>query len=236
MTARQLAVHFVWGLAGVRSVAEGEGTVVVVDVLRFATAVEAAVTRGAFVHPVAWESGSAPTGTRLGSLSPVEMLGMEAGDHVALRSPNGATCSVEAGRRSGVVVAACLRNHERVASWLIDAPGPITVVSCGELWGDGSLRPSIEDLLGAGAVIEGLRQAGLTCSAEAMSAADSWRGAESSWAGRVRSSMSALELLERGAGADLEYALADARSAVVPVLRDGVFAAAPSGSTAPGVR
>lgn len=46
-------------------------------------------------------------------------------------------------------LGAC-ENATAVAAWADKAGSPVTVVTCGERWPDGSLRPSLEDLLGAG--------------------------------------------------------------------------------------
>ncbi|MFI6436330.1 hypothetical protein [Streptomyces sp. NPDC050759] len=59
------------------------------------------------------------------------------------------------------VVAACLRNITAVGTWLTShgygtPEHPEVVIAAAELWPDGSLRPALEDLLGAGAVISDL--------------------------------------------------------------------------------
>ncbi|MEV0180198.1 hypothetical protein AB0I54_12975 [Streptomyces sp. NPDC050625] len=59
------------------------------------------------------------------------------------------------------VIAACLRHVTAVSSWLV-ARGygtpehPVPVIAAGERWPEGSLRPALEDLLGAGALISEL--------------------------------------------------------------------------------
>ena len=144
--------------------------VAVIDVLRFTTAVEAALGRGASVFPYRWRDDSAPAfaesvGATLAegsdpsgpSLSPLSLCRLNAGDAVVLPSPNGSTCTAIAAEAGAAVVAACLRNLSAVADWLNDSEGPAVVIACGERWSDGSLRPCIEDLLGAGALIGRLR-------------------------------------------------------------------------------
>jgi 2-phosphosulfolactate phosphatase len=70
-----------------------------------------------------------------------------------LPSPNGSTCAILASEAGARVVAGCLRNAASVGAWADEANGPVTVIACGEKWPDGSLRPSLEDLLGAGAIL-----------------------------------------------------------------------------------
>ena len=54
-------------------------------------------------------------------------------------------------RRRGDVVAASLRNAEAVGAWIGEQDyNSVAVVAAGERWPDGSLRPALEDLLGAG--------------------------------------------------------------------------------------
>lgn len=222
-------VRFEWGPAGVEEV-PGDA-VVVVDVLRFTTAVDAAVSRGAVVYPYQWKDDSAVTyAARLGavladpgdpegpSLSPVSLLALGPGDRVVLPSPNGSTCAAIASAKGATVVAGCLRNAPAIANWLNGRTRTVTVIACGERWPDGSLRPSLEDYLGAGAVIaelEGSR------SPEASACADAWLTAAARVGEIISECVSGREVVARGWGRDLEFALAVGRSNCVPVLRDG---------------
>ena len=81
-------VRFEWGPAGVEAVAAP--FVVIVDVLRFTTAVDAATAQGALVVPSRWKEGGDAAGELL---SPVRLSRLRAGDEVTLPSPNGATCA-----------------------------------------------------------------------------------------------------------------------------------------------
>ena len=70
-----------------------------------------------------------------------------------LPSPNGSTiCAILAEAGADVVVAG-LRNRRAVAAHLLERGGRVLVVPAGERWPDGSLRPAIEDLWGAGGVV-----------------------------------------------------------------------------------
>jgi 2-phosphosulfolactate phosphatase len=210
-------------------------TVVVVDVLRFTTAVEAGTSQGASIYPYRWlddsvhefarsigaivANDSDPRGL---SLSPRSLLTLRPDEMVVLPSPNGSICSVLAAQTGATVVAACLRNASAIGRTLRDRNGAITVIACGELWQDGSLRPSLEDLLGAGAVLSHL---GGTPSPEACSAIAAWRDAERSVGERLATCFSGQELISRGLTDDVNYASEVDASAVVPILRDGAFRA-----------
>jgi 2-phosphosulfolactate phosphatase len=213
-------------------------TVVVIDVLRFTTAVDAAVAAGCTVFPYRWKDASAaayadsvgavlaePGAERGPSLSPVSMSSQPAGISIVLPSPNGATCVAEAAQTGCVVVAACLRNAAAVADSLASAPRPIAVVAAGEQRPDGSLRPAIEDHLGAGAVLAGL-SAGHSPEAEA--AAALWRSVGADAARLLADCYSGRELAERGFGADVAYAAATDVSGLAPRLIDGAFRPPPS--------
>lgn len=87
------------------------------------------------------------------SLSPSSMHALAHGASVVLPSPNGSTCAIAASEAGTAVLAGCLRNAAAVGAWADKADGPVTVIACGETWPDGSLRPALEDLLGAGAIL-----------------------------------------------------------------------------------
>jgi 2-phosphosulfolactate phosphatase len=201
-----------WGPVGVAAVPAD--VVVVIDVLRFTTAVDAAVGRGVAVQPARWHDAPAA------SLSPASLLAMAPGSEVVLPSPNGSTCAVLAAEQGATVVAACLRNAAAVAAWLVARGGSVTVVPCGERWPDGSLRPALEDLLGAGAVIAGL---GGERSPEAAAAEAVWRSCADRLPEVLAGCVSGREQVERGWADDLAFASQVDASPCVPLLVDGRF-------------
>jgi 2-phosphosulfolactate phosphatase len=223
-------VRFEWG--PVAAAALTGGTCIVVDVLRFATTVEAAVTRGVTVFPYRWrddagaagefaESVNAVLPARGGrSLSPVRMASQPRGTSLVLPSPNGSTCAVVASEAGARIAAGCLRNAAAVGAWASSAPKPVTVIACGERWPDGSLRPALEDLLGAGAILANV--AG-TVSPEARAAVAAFRDAEADVLQVLRQCASGRELTGRGLDTDIEYAAQVNVSAAVPVLTAGAF-------------
>jgi len=165
-------VRFDWGRQGLDSlVAGGVRTLVVVDVLRFSTAVDVACGRGASVTPYPADGDGAaeeashrgatlahrrPNGgdTSSPSLSPVSLRNLTAADHLLLPSPNGATLACRASGANVVVLAGCLRNATAVAESI--TAFPVGVVAAGDRWPDGSLRFAVEDAWGAGALIRAL--------------------------------------------------------------------------------
>ncbi len=149
----------------------------VVDVLSFSTAVDVALSRGARVHPWRWRDASAAefsrergavlavgrretTPERPFSLSPRSLHQLEPGSAIVLPSPNGATLCVEARELGATVLVGSLRNATAVAGYLQQLGGPVAVIAAGERWPDGSLRPSLEDLVGAGAILSRLEPGG----------------------------------------------------------------------------
>lgn len=244
------AVRFDWGLPGARAVGHRAGVIVVVDVLSFTTAVTVAVDAGIAVYPYRFRDASAAAfaashgavlavgrreaGATGVSLSPVSIR-RAAGSSVlgragklVLPSPNGsAICRALAG--SGTVVAASLRNAPAVARWARQTAGgaPIAVVAAGERWPGDLLRPAVEDLWGAGAVIAALADAGMTgLSPEAATAAAAFRAVLPGLRTALAECASGRELAEDGFGAEIPVAAEYGASAVVPVLVEGTFRAA----------
>ena len=130
------------------------------------------------------------------------------------------------------VIAGCLRNAAAVGRFLSGSPGPVTVVAAGERWPDGSLRPALEDLLGAGAIFAALRDAAAardagagTFSPEAEAARACFE-ATADVAAAVSGCASGRELIEGGFGEDVAIATEIGACLVVPVLTDGAFTAA----------
>lgn len=201
--------------------------------LRFTTAVEAACQRDVAVYPYLWKDKSAAAfarsigailaegASRTGpSLSPSSLTSLEPSTSLVLPSPNGSTCAALAQESGATVVAGCLRNASAVARWSTGRPGPVTVVACGERWPDGSLRPAVEDLIGAGAIIAGLTG---RRSPEASAAVGAFRAVQEDLRSVLASCASGRELAEKGWGDDVDYAAAVDASTVVPVLTGGAF-------------
>jgi 2-phosphosulfolactate phosphatase len=225
-------IKFEWGLEGAKKLSSTSDVVIVVDVLSFSTCVEAALSRGASVFPYLYKDSRAQkfaesVDARLACpqrskneicLSPPSLLQLGKGDKVVLPSPNGSTiCFALENAR---VLAGCLRNAEHVAKVSITTGNRILVIAAGERWPEGELRPSIEDMIGAGAIISHLPG---NFSPEAELAAAAFCKLESRVPSIIRSSVSGLELIEKGFPEDVDYASELNVSSVVPVLRGRVF-------------
>lgn len=237
------AVRFDWGPNGLRRLAPVSAAVVIVDVLSFSTSVDVAVGQGARVLPYRWDNGdeagyAADHGALLAgprrhiteaspwSLSPSSLITLPAGARLVLPSPNGSALTFgarEAG--AGSVFVGCLRNASAVASLaaaLADQSpvhqGVIAVIGSGERWHGttGPLRPAVEDLLGAGAVIAAL--SGRPCSPEAAAARAAFLDAHGELAPTLVRSGSGRELCSGGLGADVLLAAEHDVSTAAPLL------------------
>ena len=236
-------VRMEWGPTGASAVAESGAVAVVVDVLSFTTTLSVAVDAGITVYPFRWKDEraesyaaerdavlargrSAATGI---SLSPASVRASSGVERLVLPSPNGSAISFTLAAAGATVVGASLRNRSAVARWLAGRPRPIGIVAAGERWPDGSLRPAVEDLWGAGAVVAALaaalehRAGPLLLSPEAEAAGAAWLAVEERVAEALHDCASGRELIEQGWASDVEIAAELDRSQVVPVLADGAF-------------
>ena len=175
------------------------------------------------------------------SLSPAGIAAAEWVERIVLPSPNGSAIAAALagaapdGPGAGpTVVAACLRNRTAVARHVYDevslparrgaGSGVVTVVAAGERWPDGSLRPAVEDLWGAGAVLAALVDLGVEgLSPEARVAEAAYRAVESDLAAAVTACASGRELVDGGFGDDVALARELDVADRVPVLSDGAF-------------
>ena len=160
-----------WGCPALAALAPAD-VIIVVDVFSFTTSVDVAVSRGATIIPYAWNGWSDPAAVEFAaahgaelagkrrlsrySLAPHSYLDAPAGLRCVLPSPNGARVSLAAAAGGAVVLAGCLRNARAVAEAAQRAGRTFNVIPCGERWPDGSLRPALEDTLGAGAILSWL--------------------------------------------------------------------------------
>lgn len=227
-----------WGLNGIKALQDTATVFVIVDVLSFSTAVDVAVSRGAVVHPFplgdrpAAQKAAGKVGAVLAqprkaadgqfSLSPKSLMQATPGLKLMLPSPNGSRLTLEVEGRP--VLAGCLRNANAVAAaaMALAQGGDIAVIPAGERWPDGTLRPAIEDWLGAGAIVDALA---LPCSAEARLARSSWQATASDFASIVSESISGRELIEAGFAEDVELALTLNASLTAPLLSKGAYGA-----------
>src|SRR5262249_43652685 len=157
-----------WGEKGIKVLAPISDVVVIVDVLSFSTSVEIATAQGATVYPYRWNDDSAHDFARsVGAvvadknnqsgyrLSPTSLQNLPPNIRLVIPSPNGSQLSLSTGTTPAI--AGCLRNCRAVAEAALAKGKKIGVIAAGEQWTDGTLRPCLEDLIGAGAIIRYLR-------------------------------------------------------------------------------
>lgn len=221
-----------WGEQGVLQLAPISDVVIIVDVLSFTTCVSIATARGAEVFPYSGKretagefarSVDAELAGRRGagrfSLSPVSLSRVPAGLRIVLPSPNGSTLSLATGET--VTLAGCLRNARAVAEAAARYGRRIAVIPAGERWRtDWSLRPCVEDWLGAGAIIHHLPG---SLSPEARLAAEAYRSAAGDLHAAVSTCSSGKELVEQGFEEDVFLATAIDADKSVPRLSDGAY-------------
>lgn len=240
-----------WGRDGVHALGRECAVLVVIDVLVFTTTVDIALGRGGRVLPLPWrderaaraarEAGATLTpsgliavdGTRLvaaqptgWSLRPSSLVELPEGTFLGISSPNGATLCAAAAETGATVLAGCLRNASAVAAAAhAMADGrPIGIVPAGERWRDTEdmrLRPSLEELLGAGAIAAAIPAA--APSPEAELAAMTFRAAGERLPALMAGSVSGRELIEAGLSDDVALASDVDASKVVALLSDGVL-------------
>lgn len=231
---REFDIRCEWGAQGVAQLAPISDALVIVDVLSFSTCVDIAVANGAAVYPYLRRDESAQAFARARdavlarpfdqagdgySLSPASLVSIPAGTRLVLPSPNGATLSLATGNTP--TFAGCLRNAEAVAAAARTIGDRIGVVPAGERWPDGSLRPAIEDLIGAGAIVQYLDGAR---SPEAQLAEAAFLRFRDDLAGCLRRCSSGKELIGRGRPRDVELAAALNVSNCAPKMREGAYA------------
>lgn len=224
-----------WGLEGMRLLSPTSDAVVVIDIFSFTTTVAVAISRGARVYPFAWRDGRleefaravnaipaiASRGDPRGlSLAPCSMLDLARGSSIVLPSPNGATLSLESGNTP--LLAGCLRNATAVALAANRFGRRVSVIPAGERWPDGSLRPALEDLIGAGAVIHSL--AG-SRSPEARAAETIFLHFQADLLNTLKACSSGKEAADRGSQRDVELAAEINVSGLAPRLIDGAYQA-----------
>jgi len=220
-----------WGPGGLKALAPVCDVVVIVDVLSFTTAVDIATAGGAMVFPfplkgATAEEYAASLGARLASaergggfsLSPASLRGLPAESRLVLPSPNGAALACAADHP--VVLAGCFRNAAATARAANRLGTSVALIPAGETWPDGSLRPCLEDLAGAGAIVAAL--AG-TRSPEARLAVAAFEACRERLREYLKTCSSGQELIGRGFGEDVDLAAALDASHHTARLAGGAF-------------
>jgi len=221
-----------WGPGAVAALAPAD-VVIVVDVLSFTTCVDVAVSRGGAILPYEWNDPSAAEFARTHdaelagrrrvarySLSASSFLEVPHGFRCVLPSPNGARVARAAAECASIVFAGCLRNARAVADAARRAGATFNVIPAGERWSDGSLRPCLEDWLGAGAVLASLPG---SRSPEADAAVAIFDRRRASLADAIRQCSSGRELEGRGQLSDLALASDLDASACAPRFDGAAF-------------
>lgn len=193
--------RFEWGPNGLRALAPEATVVVVVDVIGLSTVACAVIEAGGTVVP--WRREDLDPEAHARSIGAVVLHGEPPPVADALALPDHTTVVVPSARGAALVDAAsdhgaghvlvgCLRNASataRLARRLAGEHGGIAVIAAGARWrgATGPLRPAVEDLIAAGAVLAALDPSAAVgaprCSPEAAAARDAFLGARADLVG-----------------------------------------------------
>jgi 2-phosphosulfolactate phosphatase len=214
-------------------------------VLSFTTAVTVAADRGIDVYPYRWRDetavayaerygatlavGRSAAGPDDVSLSPVSIRRVTGITRLVLPSPNGSTIATQLSDTGATVIAVSLRNRRAAADWVRQrvqvedgnrqAKPKVVAIAAGERWADGSLRPAVEDLWGAGGFLSALRSGNL--SPEARAAVAAYEAISDELPRHLHECAGGRELTQYGFEADVAIAAEVDASDSVPVLEGG---------------
>lgn len=220
--------RFEWGYDGIKTHGQVSDILVIIDVLSFTTCVDVVLGQGGIVYPYRTKGDSALAFARKQdailagkrgepiSLSPASLHSIKWGSRIVLPSPNGSTCSVLAKDCGAIVLAGCLRNAKAVARYIQQHSGSVSVIACGERWPNGNLRPALEDLVAAGAILRELSDFHLSPEAEA--AVATFSASQYKLESILKQSVSGQELIVRGYPDDIHLASMLNVSQMVPLL------------------
>ncbi|WP_227397088.1 2-phosphosulfolactate phosphatase [Jeotgalibacillus aurantiacus] len=233
-----------WGRRGAREAAERGDIIIIVDVLSFSSTVTAAMNVQATIFPfppsedgrlyakekdAEYILGRAEAAKRgLPTLSPVTFGSEHANKRFVLSSLNGAYCTWLASDVAALLIGS-LRNASAVAKAAnelqLKSGKDITLVPCGEQWNEpmeheDSLRPSIEDYLGAGAILSELTGC---ISPEATLCKLAFEQSKDQLSYLIYDCGSGRELRERGFEADVHFCSQLNKDNVVPILNKDHF-------------
>ncbi|HEY4023483.1 MAG TPA: 2-phosphosulfolactate phosphatase [Pseudonocardiaceae bacterium] len=232
--------RFDWGLVGATNLAPEVAVVAVFDVLSFTTTLTVALDNGIEVFPFRWRDeraaafaeehdavlavGRSQAGPGQVSLSARSVRAANGIQRLVLPSPNGSTIAHDVAELGATVIGVSLRNLDAAADWTIrrlaDRPeASVAAIAAGERWSDGSLRPAVEDLWGAGAYLAALAERGFgPLSPEARAAAAAYSTVADDVAADLRACVSGQELITWNHRDDVEVATEVNSTKVVPLL------------------
>jgi 2-phosphosulfolactate phosphatase len=239
-------LHLAWSFEGLREALDNENIVVVVDVLRFSSAVVTAIANGFIIYPASDYKKGTDLATSIGaelsgrpdearySISPSSFMNATGDDkEVILPSPNGSTCA-ELIREDEIGYIGCLLNAKAVGRHVsqiaFDKKKDVTVIAAGEQKAIDTgerivydLKSSyrvfaIEDYLGAGAII---CYSVLNKSRAARACERAFKRSRDRLEKLLHISFSGKYLIQHNLKKDIEHAIQLNRYDVVPVVRAG---------------
>ncbi len=226
-------IRLEWGLHGVELLAPISDVVIIVDILSFSTSVDIATGNGAKIYPYRWKDETAiayaesvhaeladftRNQTDSYSLSPTSLVSIPKNTSLVLPSPNGSVLSLSTGNTH--TICGSLRNAKAVATYAMKLGKTIAIIPSGERWQDGLLRPSFEDLIGAGAIIYFLKG---NLSPESKAALSAFLSVKDNLTDEIMRCSSGKELIDRGFINDVYLASEFNKSNTVPILQDGAY-------------
>ncbi|MGV3489165.1 MAG: 2-phosphosulfolactate phosphatase [Tuberibacillus sp.] len=233
-----------WGRRGAREAAERGDIVIVVDVLSFSSTVVSALNCGAIIYPyppnlngkdfakeigAEYILGRAEASKKgLPTLSPVTFSQNHANKRYVLTSLNGAFCTWIASKVPALLIGSLLNASAvaRIANQVsAKTKTPITVIPCGEQWNnimenEDALRPSVEDYLGAGAILSYLQG---EKSPEAEVCMNAFLHSKDNWNHLIWECGSGRELREKGFEEDVRHCSRLNVYDTVPLLKSNHF-------------